>query len=174
VCGVDYLKVNSFDHVVNNPMQRLQLFSRRHISGCYRSVHRFTLLKELEAVPFQVQYARLCAHYWNKAQFDKGIACHHLRANVLLFLGGSQVCWVAKILECMNPFCTDLSFNAAGSLDVDTILDFNLTSSLNFHVGWVTDSLLEKYENMFQCEGVNPHTAPSRHAHMVKYIIWFN
>ena len=89
VWGVDYLKVSSFDHVMNNPMQRLQLFFLRHISRCFKSVHRFNLLKEFGAVPFQVQYARLCARYWNKACVDKGIAGHHLRANVLLFLRGS-------------------------------------------------------------------------------------
>jgi hypothetical protein len=38
----------------------------------------------------------------------------------------------------------------------------------------VRDPLLEKYETMFQYEGDNPRTEPSRHAHMVKYIIYFN
>jgi hypothetical protein len=60
-----------------------------------------------------------------------------------------------------------LSLNAARSLDIDTILDFNLNE------GWVRDSLQEKYETMFQCEGNNPRTAPSRHALKVKYINWF-
>jgi hypothetical protein len=45
------------------------------------------------------------------------------------------------------------------------ILDFN------FLEGWVRDTLLEKHETMYQCEKDNPRTAPSRHAHMVKYIM---
>jgi hypothetical protein len=96
-----------------------------------KSVHRFTLLKEFAAVPFLVQYARIFARSWNKARLDKGIAGIPLRAKVLLFLGGCQVCWVAKKLECMTSLWTGLSFNAARSLDVDTILDFN------FNEGWV-------------------------------------
>jgi hypothetical protein len=44
----------------------------------------------------------------------------------------------------------------------------------NIIEGWVRDSQLEKYETMFQCERDNPRTAPSRHAHMVTYILWFN
>ncbi len=51
--------------------------------------------------------------------------------------------------------------------DVDSILAFK------FNEGSVRDALLEKYDTIFECEGDNPRTAPSRHAHMVKYIIWF-
>jgi hypothetical protein len=166
VWGADYLKFSSFDHIMNNPMQRLQLSFLRHISGCSKSVHRFNLLKEFGAVPFQVQYARLCARYWNKARVDKGIAGHHLRANVLLFLRGSQLCWVAKFLECMTSLGSGLSLHGVRSLDVDTIL------ALGFNEGWVKDTLLEKYETLFECEG-DPRTAPSRHAHRVKYNNWF-
>jgi hypothetical protein len=123
---------------MNNPMQRLQLFFLHHISGSLKSVHRFNLLIEFGAVPFQVQYARLCARFWNKARIDKGIAGHHLRPNVLLFLRGSQLCWVAFFLECMTSLWPGLSFNAARSLYADTILAFN------FNEGWVRDTLLEK------------------------------
>jgi hypothetical protein len=116
VWGVDYLKFSSFDHIMNNPRQRRQLFFLHHISGCFESVHRFNLLIEFRAVPFKVQFPPLCARCWNKARVDKGIAGHHLRANLLLFLRGSQLCWVAKVLECMTSLWPGLSFNAARSL----------------------------------------------------------
>jgi hypothetical protein len=156
VWEVDYLKFSSFDHVMNNPMQRLQLFSLHHISGCFKSAHRFNLLKEFGAVPFQVQYARV------PITGTKHVLTKELQANVL-FLRGSQLCWVANFLECMTSLWRGLSFNAVRSLDVDTILAFK------FNKGWVKDTLLEKYETMFECVGDNPRTAPSRHAHKVKY-----
>jgi hypothetical protein len=43
------------------------------------------------------------------------------------------------------------------------------TINVKFNEGWVRDTLVEKCENMSECEGDNPRTAPSRHAHMVKY-----
>jgi hypothetical protein len=63
VWGVDNWKFRSFHHIMNNPMQTLQLFFLRHIWGCFKSLHRFHLLLEFGGVPFQVQYARLCARY---------------------------------------------------------------------------------------------------------------
>jgi hypothetical protein len=163
VWGVDYFKFSSFDHIMYNPMQRLHFFFLRHISGSFKSMHLFNLLNKFGAVPFQVQCARLCAPYWNKARVDKGIVGHHLCANVLMFLWGRELCWVAKKLECITSHWSGLSFNAARSLDVDTILAFK------FNEGWVRDTLVDKYETMFKCEGDNPHSAPSRHAHIVKY-----
>ena len=50
-----------------------------------------------------------------------------------------------NFLEFITSLWSGLSFNAACSLDVDTILDFK------FNEEWVRDTLVEKYENMFEC-----------------------
>jgi hypothetical protein len=67
-----------------------------------------------------------------------------------------------NFLECMTSLWSGLSFNAPGSLDVDTTLAFK------FNEGWVRDTLAEKYETMFECKRDNPRTAPSRHPQVRK------
>jgi hypothetical protein len=62
----------------------------RFIVGCHQSVHRYTLLLEFGFTPYQVQYARLCARYWNNAREGTSLSGKHLKANLLFFQCGNR------------------------------------------------------------------------------------
>ena len=122
VWGVEYLNFDDDSHVFDNPLQKLLFVFLRYISGCHRSVHRYTLLLEFGFKPYQVQYARLCARYWNKAREDGGLSGKHLKANLLLFQRGNNVCWTAKFLKCMNKLGLGPSGSLIGLRSLDHIV----------------------------------------------------
>jgi hypothetical protein len=72
---IAYLNFDDDPHAFYNPSRILLLFAVLHyISGCHRSVHRYTLLPEFGFTPYQVQYTRLWAHSWNKSREDAGLS----------------------------------------------------------------------------------------------------
>jgi hypothetical protein len=67
VWGIDHLKCDSENLIFNNPTQKLIFGFLREVTGCRRGVSRWALLQEFDLMPIQVQWAQLCARYWNKA-----------------------------------------------------------------------------------------------------------
>jgi hypothetical protein len=100
VWGVEFLNFNDDSHVFENPLQKLLFVFLRVI---YQGViGAYTLLLEFGFTQYQMQYARLCAHYWNKSLEGSSLSGKHFKANILLFSSGNQICWTEHFLRCTN------------------------------------------------------------------------
>jgi hypothetical protein len=165
VWGVEYLNFDDDSHVFDNPLQKLLFVFLRYISGFHRSVHRYTLLLEFGFTPYQVQYARLCVRYCNKAREDDGLSGKYLKANLLLFQRGNNICWTAKFLKCMNK----LSLGPAGSFVGLQSLDHGVLLAAEYNEDMVEEALLSWYEDMFRILELDLRTAPTRVNNLNRY-----
>jgi hypothetical protein len=139
-----------------------------YISGCHRSVHRYTLLLEYGFKRYHVQYTRLCACHWNKAREDDCLSGKHLKVNLPLFQRGNYMCWTAKFLRCMNK-----SGLGPGSFVGLRSLDYEVLLATEFNEEMVEEALLLCYEDIFRTSDLDPRTAPSRMANFNQYRQWF-
>jgi hypothetical protein len=167
--GVGCWIVNFDDdsHVLDDPVLKLLFVFLRYISGWHWSVHRYTLL--LGFTPYQVQCARLCARYWNKAREDDGLSGIHLKSTLLLFQRGNFTCWTAKFLKCINK----LGLGPPGYFVGLWSLDHEVLLAPEYNEDIVEEALLSRYKAMFWTLDLDPRTAPSRMANLNRYRQWF-
>ena len=92
-----------------------------------------------------------------------------MKANLLLFQRGNNVCWTAKFLKCMNK----LGLGPSGSLIGLRSLDHTVLLATEYNEDMVEEALISRYEDMFRTSDLDPRIAPSRMNNLNRYRQWF-
>jgi hypothetical protein len=99
--AVDNLNMSSAKRILDNPLQKVVIYFLRLLSGCSPNTCSWSLLREFDFWPTQMDWVRLCARFWNCNIVGPGLQGTLLNNDVSLFLRGSTSCWAAKFLACM-------------------------------------------------------------------------
>ena len=170
VWGVDYFNMNTATHILNNPLQKVQLLFLRMISGCKKSTCRWSLLREYGLWPVQLRWICLCVRFWNKALKARNLDSTMMKSDILLFQRGCDDCWSAKFLRCMLQLrlVDATSFSALRRMPLEAL------TRLFFCETAVHAACAKIYEGIWSKDFVDPRAAPSRGAALNKYLAWFH
>jgi len=169
VWGVDFLKFDSENNILDTPPQKVMLFVLRLISGCFSKVSRWNLLKEFGLLPIQVHILKCIVKVWNKGLESTGPLHKTLKADVDLFRRGSNTCWAARFLQCI------VKLDAIPGQNMSSLRELTVEQicSYKFNIKCLTHKLEDKYKvfepDMHNC----PRSCASRGAARVKYNAWF-
>jgi hypothetical protein len=170
IWGVDLLKFDSENHILNTPPQMVMCFVLRLISGCFSKVPRWNLIKEFGLRPVQAHILKCVVNVWNKGLDSTRVINKTLKADISLFCAGSNTCWTARLLQCL------IKLDAIPGHDIASLrtLGPEGISRYRFNIKQLTSKLDDKYKtfepDMHNC----PRSCISRGAARVKYSAWFH
>jgi hypothetical protein len=174
IWGVQYLDWKSEHHIfAKNPFQKLHLQYMRLITGAHAHVSRWVLLRELNVMPVQVEWAVACSKWWRKSLSAGaiGLGKQVMHQNIQLFKEGCKRCWTAMFLKCMS------SLGLCGDHTADTLqeLDASTLASLRFEEATIREAYKNKYERMYwDTTHTEPRGRSGRHAAFIKHNMWFH
>jgi len=174
IWGVQYLDWRSEHQIfTRNPVQKLHLQFMRLITGAHTHVSRWILLRELNRVPVQVDWAVACAKWWHNTLSGSStcLGKQTMLANIQLFKDGCKMCWSAMFLKCM------LSLGLCGEHNTDTLteLDVGTLSRMKFEESNIREAYHSRYEHMFwDTTCTEPRGRSGRHSAFIKHNVWFH
>ena len=160
--------MSSAKRILDNPLQKVVIYFLRLLSGCSPNTCSWSLLREFDFWPTQMDWVRLCARFWNCNIVGPGLQGTLLNNDVSLFLRGSTSCWAAKFLACM---CTLglIEGQSTYTLRQQNPLYF---TRLKFSEEDVVRACKLLYESRWPSPVLDPRLAPHSGAKRCKYFSW--
>ena len=174
IWGVQYLDWRSEHQIfTKNPFQKLCLQYMRLITGAHKHVSRWVILRELNRMPVQVDWAVACSKWWQSSLSggNTSLGKQVMLQNIQLFKDGCRRCWTAMFLKCMA------SLGLCGEHTADTLqeLEVSILASIRFEETAIRDAYKSKYEHMYwDTTCTEPRGRSGRHAAFIKHNRWFH
>lgn len=156
---------------MSNPVQKVVLTFLRIISGAHNTVSRWVLLRDFGLYPCQMQWACLCARFWNRLTSPPIVVIGRetLIADVELFRQGNMACWTARFLRLM----CDLGLVGEHSWRSLMLMTCDDLMALRFSEKTIEEKLKDRYENIWRPRGSDPRTSPRVQHQVTRHTVWF-